>query len=225
MTSRKADWSKRTAKKTAGTTVQLDDRVVVPVSPDLAWQRLEDVPLVASCLPGLDPSTLVAESDNVFRARMVNTVMGISANWDLKATIQPDPSRRVLDVVLDGEDGKLNMKLAGVASIKVEPSEMGEALLDYTANLRIDGSLAAMGGPVIRSILSDAIDQFVNVVGGSAPIEKAPWRVRFLERIRSLWSRRKKRSSASFTEPAHNNPPLGIVGSEQLPPRTLEGKS
>jgi carbon monoxide dehydrogenase subunit G len=189
MTTRKADWSKRTAKKTAGTTVELDDAVAVPATPDAAWARLEDVPLVASCLPGLDPATLVAVGQDMFRATMTNTVMGISANWDLRATISPDAERRTLRVVLDGADTRLNMKLDGVADVAVRPHELGHALLDYTANLRIDGSLAAMGGPVIRSILSDAIAQFVAVVGGQDPVERPSLLVRFRERLQGWWRR------------------------------------
>ena len=196
MTSRRADWSKRTANKTAGTTVVLDDVLVVPVPTDEAWSRLEDVPLVASCLPGLDLSTLVAESENVFRARMVNTVMGISANWDLKATIQPDPEKRVLTVLLAGEDTKLNMKLNGDANILVLEGSADESLLDYTANLRIDGSLAAMGGPIIRSILSDAIAHFVTVVGGQDAPVKTSWHRKLRDNVRSRWRRLFRRSAS-----------------------------
>jgi carbon monoxide dehydrogenase subunit G len=189
MTARKADWSKRTANKTAGTTVILDDRVLVPTSADVAWTRLEDVPLVASCLPGLDPSTLVPEGDGTFRARMTNTVMGISANWDLRATIRPDADRRVLNVVLDGEDSKLNMKLNGTAEVAVRAEGEAQSLLDYTANLRIDGSLAAMGGPIIRSILTDAIAQFVAVVGGSAEPQRVSWYARVRMAVSGWWQR------------------------------------
>jgi len=189
MTSRKADWSKRTAKKTAGTTVVLDDTVSVPTSTDVVWARLEDVPLVASCLPGLDPTTLVDEGDGVFRAQMRNTVMGISANWDLRATIRPDSARRVLEVGLEGEDQKLNMKLHGTAHVLVQSQGELESLLDYVADLRVDGSLAAMGGPVIRAIIADAITQFVSVVGGRTELERVAWYRRALNALRGWWGR------------------------------------
>jgi carbon monoxide dehydrogenase subunit G len=197
MAASKADWSKRTAKKTAGTTVSLDDVVALPTTPDVVWTRLEDVPLVASCLPGLDPTTLVSVGPNAFRAAMTNTVMGISAHWDLRATISPDPDRRVLDVQLEGDDPRLNMKLAGSASVAVGVDDLGQTLLDYNANLRIDGSLAAMGGPVIRSILGDAIAQFVAVVGGREPVAQPSLFARLRERLRGWWSRITKKSSTS----------------------------
>jgi carbon monoxide dehydrogenase subunit G len=190
MTTRKADWGKRTAtKKTPGTTVELDDRVEVPVTVDQVWSRLEDVPLVASCLPGLDPGTLVAESDTRFRATMVNTVMGISANWDLHATIEPNSIDRRLRVLLEGTDARLNMKMNGVAEVTVVPgADATQAALDYNASLRIDGSLAAMGGPVVRSIMADALDQFISVVGGVEPTRaRGPW-ARFKGLLRALWT-------------------------------------
>jgi carbon monoxide dehydrogenase subunit G len=197
MATSKADWSRRTAKKTVGTTVSLDDVVALPATPDVAWTRLEDVPLVASCLPGLDPATLVAVGPDTFRARMANTVMGITANWDLSATISPEAGRRVLNVVLEGEDRRLNMKLDGVANVVVRADETGRALLDYTANLRIDGSLAAMGAPVIRSILADAIAQFVAVVGGHEPVERRSLLARLRERLRDWWTRLTQKSGTA----------------------------
>ncbi len=196
MTSRNADWSRRTAKKTAGTSVKLDDHVFLQASPDLAWARLEDVPLVASCLPGLDPASLVAETHERFRARMVNTVMGISANWDLVATIRPDRTSRVLGVVLHGEDTRLHMVLDGSAHVAVHRRDVDETMLHYTADLQVEGSLAAMGGPIIRSILSDAIEQFVGVVGGQQPEAAAlPWHARLRQRVRRWLPWRRRRAS------------------------------
>ena len=197
MATSKADWSRRTAKKTAGTTVSLDDVVALPATPDVAWTRLEDVPLVASCLPGLDPATLVAVGPDTFRARMANTVMGITANWDLSATISPEAGRRVLNVVLEGEDRRLNMKLDGVANVVVRADETGRAFLEYTANLRIDGSLAAMGAPVIRSVLADAIAQFVAVVGGQEQVERRSLLARLRERLRDWWTRLSQKSGTA----------------------------
>ena len=197
MATSKADWSRRTAKKTAGTTVSLDDVVALPVTPDVAWTRLEDVPLVASCLPGLDPATLVAVGPDTFRARMANTVMGITANWDLSATISPEAGRRMLKVLLEGEDRRLNMRLDGVANVVVRADETGRALLDYTANLRVDGSLAAMGAPVIRSVLADAIAQFVAVVGGQERVERRSLLARLRQRLRDWWTRLSQKSGTT----------------------------
>jgi carbon monoxide dehydrogenase subunit G len=188
MTSRKADWGKRTAKKTPGTTVVLDDVVSVPVSPDQAWIKVSDAQFVASCLPGVDTATLTEEQPNVFRARMVNSVMGIDANWDLKATILPDEVARSLKVVFDGRDTRLNMKMDGDANVVVRPDE-GGAALDYDGNIRVDGSLAAMGGPIIRTIIRDSLDEFIAAVGGQESAKRMSWFARVRRLLRERWGR------------------------------------
>ncbi len=185
---RRADWSKRTAKKPPGTEVKVADVLELPVSPEDAWTRLEDIPLVASCIPGLDPATLVHKGDGVYQAKMTNTVMGISANWDLEATIRPTTATRTLDVHLHGEDPKMKMKLDGGSKVMVAAGTSGDAVLDYTADLRVDGSLAAMGAPVIRTILADTITQFVQVVGDQEAAKNSLLD-RFIGRLRQWWQR------------------------------------
>lgn len=93
-TTRRADWSKRTAKKPPGTEVEIEDVLELPVTSEAAWSRLDDVPLVAGCIPGLDPATLVDKGEGVYQATMTNAVMGISAHWDLEATISRWPRPR-----------------------------------------------------------------------------------------------------------------------------------
>src|SRR5579872_4817766 len=104
MTSRHADWGDRTRKRSAGTSVELIDEVPVDSTPEQAWRLLSDVPFVAGCLPGLEPSSLQQMSENQFRARMVHSVMGMTANWDLEATITPYTVDRRIAVRLAGTD-------------------------------------------------------------------------------------------------------------------------
>jgi carbon monoxide dehydrogenase subunit G len=188
-TTRRADWSKRAAKKPPGTDVAVDDVLELPVTPEMAWRRLDDVPLVAACIPGLDAATLVDKGHGVYQATMTNTVMGISANWDLEATIRPDGATKTLDVQLRGEDPKMKMKLDGNATVAVTPGAHDTTVLNYAAKLRVDGSLAAMGGPVIRSILSDTITQFVEVVSGQEAPARPSALARLVARIGAGWRR------------------------------------
>jgi uncharacterized protein len=166
MTSRHADWGDRTRKRSAGTTVELTDEVPVDSTPEQAWGLLSDVPFVAGCLPGLEPSSLEQLDENLFRARMVHSVMGMTANWDLEATITPYPVDRRIAVRLAGSDGRLGMSMNGQADVAVKSEVGAGSTLAYTANIRVDGSLAAMGGPIIRSVMSDALAGFVAAVGG-----------------------------------------------------------
>jgi carbon monoxide dehydrogenase subunit G len=193
MPSRQADWGARTRKKTAGTTVKLDDRVAIEAAPDQAWTRLSDVPFVASCLPGLVPGSLEALDDRRFRARMVHSVMGVDATWDLDATINPFPADRRLEVLLAGKESRLSMTMDGNARVALSPDEPSGSVLDYTADIRVAGSLAAMGGPVIRSVMGDALAGFVAAVGGQE-VQARPKGGRLRQALRRLLDRLLRRT-------------------------------
>jgi carbon monoxide dehydrogenase subunit G len=168
--------------------VQLSDQVVVDAPPESAWTRLSDVAFVAECLPGLEPSSLEEVDEGVFRARMVHAAMGVNAKWDLEARITPSPAERRLDVVLNGKEPRLNMQMSGSANVALQPNPPIGSTLDYTADIRVEGSLAAMGGPIIRSVMTDALAQFVAAVGGQEA-EAPPKRGRLREALRSFWNR------------------------------------
>jgi carbon monoxide dehydrogenase subunit G len=194
MTSRHADWGERTRKRSAGTTVELTDEVAVAGTPDQAWVLLSDVPFVAACLPGLEPSSLEQVGENEFRARMMHSVMGMTANWDLNATITPLPAERRIDVRLAGTDGRLGMSMNGNADVAVKGEPGSGAMLAYTANIRVDGSLAAMGGPIIRSVMSDALAGFVAAVGGQETARPAHGLGRLREALARLFRRLRPRA-------------------------------
>lgn len=166
MSPRGTDWGDRARKKEPGTNVDLEDQVTIQRSADQAWTHLSDVPFVASCLPGLEPASLEDLGGNRFRARMVHSVMGMTANWDLEATITPSAEERKLDVGLSGKDPKLGMTMNGSANVAVQGESSESSILDYTAKIRVNGKLAAMGGPIIRSVLGDSLESFIAAVAG-----------------------------------------------------------
>jgi len=185
VSSRHADWGSRTRKRSAGTTVELTDEVAVDGTPEQVWALLSDVPFVAGCLPRLEPSSLEQVGEREFRARMIHSVMGMTANWDLDATITPFPVDRRIAVQLSGRDARLGMTMNGQADVVVKAAVASGACLAYTANIRVEGSLAAMGGPIIRSVMSDALAGFVAAVGGQEPASPPG----LLQRIRQALAR------------------------------------
>lgn len=187
MSRRNANWGERARKKQPGTTVELADQVTIERSPEQAWSYLSDVPFVARCLPGLEPSSLEDLGGNRFRAHMVHSVMGMTADWDLEATILPLEAERRLDVGLSGRDPKLGMTMKGTANVALKTASASSSVLDYTAEVRVDGKLAAMGGPIIRSVLGESLGSFVVAVGGEEakpPRRRSGFLARLLSRLR-----------------------------------------
>lgn len=188
MATKKVDWGSRTAKRSAGTDVVLDDGLDIPASRSVLWARIGDIPFVASCLPGVVPESLQEISATEYRALMLQSVMGYDSKWDLHATIEPAPDDHRLTVTFDGADARLGMTLEGTATLAVLEQGPEAARVDYKAKLRVNGSLAALGGPIIRSTIADAISSFVAGVGGAEPPATAPTRFALLRAwLSDLW--------------------------------------
>lgn len=194
--SRHAHWGER-AKRKPSTTVDVGERVEVDAAPAAVWSRLEDVDAVAQCLPGLVEGSLAPAGENRYTALLEHTAMGFTARWDLVATIELSAPEQRMHVVLEGKDPKLGLTMDGWATVVLDGGNGGDggdvgsggraSALDYTGHVHVEGSLAGVGGPIIRSIVGDALDRFVQGVGGSEPETKVGPFARFWLRIKRLF--------------------------------------
>lgn len=178
MSSRHAHWGER-AKRKPSTSVDVGDRIVVDAVRSEVWARLSDVDQVAQCLPGLVSGSLELVEPNVYRALLEHSALGFTAHWALRATMELSEPEQRLHVVLEGEDPKLGMTMSGSATVRVE-SEPPGSVLDYSGHVRVEGSLAGVGGPIISSLVGDALDRFVAAASGG-PGE--PFRPGLLRRL------------------------------------------
>jgi carbon monoxide dehydrogenase subunit G len=166
--SRHAHWGER-AKRKPSTTVDVGDRVEVEADRAVVWARLEDVDAVAQCLPGLVEGSLSPAGDNRYTALLEHTAMGFTAHWNLVATIELSKPEQRMHVVLQGKDPKLGLTMDGWATVVLDgvaAAAAGSSGLDYIGHVHVEGSLAGVGGPIIRSIVSDALERFVQGVSG-----------------------------------------------------------
>lgn len=187
--SRHAHWGER-ARKKPSTTVDVADRVEVGAPPRTVWARLEDVDAVAQCLPGLVQGSLTPVGENRYTALLEHTAMGFTARWDLVATIELSIGEQRMHVLLKGKDPKLGLTMDGWATVVVgRTSGDGRTPLDYSGRVHVEGSLAGVGGPIIRGIVTDALDRFVQGVGGGEPAIKPGRLVWFWHRLRQWLGR------------------------------------
>jgi carbon monoxide dehydrogenase subunit G len=185
--SRHAHWGER-AKRKPSTTVDVADRVQVEAAPAVVWARLEDVDAVALCLPGLVEGSLEPAGDNRYTALLEHSAMGFTAHWDLLATIELSAPDQRMHVVLEGKDPKLGLTMDGWATVVLDGA-VGDAggrtsALHYTGHVHVEGNLAGVGGPIIRGIVADALDRFVEGVSGRQPEAKLSPFARLWRRIK-----------------------------------------
>jgi carbon monoxide dehydrogenase subunit G len=185
--SRHAHWGER-AKKKPSTTVDVADRVEVDAAQAAVWARLGDVDAVAQCLPGLVEGSLAPAGDKRYTALLEHSAMGFTAHWDMVATIELSEPDQRMHVVLEGKDPKLGLTMDGWATVVLDGAA-GDgggrtSALDYTGHVHVEGSLAGVGGPIIRGIVGDALDRFVGGVSGREPETKLSPFARFWRRIK-----------------------------------------
>lgn len=184
--SRHAHWGER-AKKKPSTTVDVADRVEVDAAQAVVWARLADVDAVVQCLPGLVEGSLAPAGDKRYTALLEHSAMGFTARWDLLATIELSAPDQRMHVVLGGKDPKLGLTMDGWATVILDAAGDGlgrSSALDYTGHVHVEGSLAGVGGPIIRAIVSDALDRFVQGVSGREPETKLSPFARFWRLIK-----------------------------------------
>lgn len=158
----------RSGRKAPGTSVQFADRVELPVSAETAWARLRDVEAAAACLPGLVAGSLRPAGGGAFEATMRQTTLGVTASWALRAELVASEADRRLDVRLNGRDARLGMTMTGDATVTVA-DDGGRAALDYRTDVRVEGRLAATGGPIIRGVVEETLRSFVGSLAGREP--------------------------------------------------------
>ena len=184
--SRHAHWGER-ARRKPSTTVNVGDRIEIDAAPAAIWARLEDVDAVAECLPGLVEGSLAPAGDGRYAGLLEHSAMGFTAHWNLLATIELSAPERRMHVVLEGKDPKLGLTMDGWATVVLD-GDGGDRVstLEYSGHVHVEGSLAGVGGPIIRGIVTDALDSFVQGVSGREPEARPGPVARFWRRIRQL---------------------------------------
>lgn len=179
-------WERR--RKEPGTSVEVADRVQVPVDAATAWARVRAVEAAASCLPGLVPGSLHALGDGRFEAMLRQTALGVTATWRLQAELTPSEADRRLEVRLEGDEPRLGMRMRARATVAVEASD-GAAVLDYRGDVRIDGRLAASGAPIVRGIVEETLRRFVDSLAGGETRRADGLLARLRQALRALMQR------------------------------------
>lgn len=170
-------WERR--RKAPGTSVEVADRVELPVDAETAWARLRDVDAAAACLPGIVPGSLRAV-DGGYEAELRQTALGVTATWALRAQLSPSDADRRLDVRLEGDERRLGMRMEGEATVSV--ADGAATALDYRGRISVEGRLAASGAPIVRNVVEGTLRSFVDSLAGREPEPPRPGLLRRLAR-------------------------------------------
>jgi carbon monoxide dehydrogenase subunit G len=147
--------------------VDVADTVALTTAVADVYPRLADAGFVAACLPGLVPGSLAANHDGSYAAAVRQTVVGVTATWQLRVTVEPDEPRHRVDIYLSGSERRLRMTMLGGAGVTVAQTNTASSKLTYTGHVEVEGRLAAAGGPIIRRLVGETLQRFVARLGAA----------------------------------------------------------
>jgi uncharacterized protein len=152
-------------------------------SRDVVWSKMNDVQVVADCLPGA--SILERLGDNRYKGRMSVKVGPIAASFDGEIGIDSKPEDWTAIVLGKGADARSSSRASGSMTYRLEEVAPGKTHVAVVSEINLAGPLAQFGkGTIIQEIASRITAEFVknfeahlssslSVPGGAAPQTKS----------------------------------------------------
>lgn len=174
--------------------MQIKSEFEVAESPDKVWAFFNDIPAVASCLPGADISERVG--DDSYAGTVVIGLGPVKLNFAGRANIRDrDEANRRIVVDALGSEAKGRGEAALVLNAALAPSSAGTRV-DIEQSLQLSGAAAQYGRGMVQDVTAILIDQFrsnmtAKLTALEQGVEYDPGRARpasgFAIGLRALW--------------------------------------
>ena len=122
--------------------MKITQEFVVERTPDVVWELFQDVPSVAQCLPGAE---LMGQSeDGSYEGRLSVKLGPMSAAFEGKALVTPDPSSRTATIEGKGVDKKGGSRGQVKVVYSIKPEGTGSNV-NVDADITLSGPAAQFG--------------------------------------------------------------------------------
>lgn len=140
--------------------MKITQRFDVAQSPEVVWRFFQDVPAVAQCLPGARLED--QEADGAYSGSLSVKLGPMTATFEGKATIDPDPESRTASIQGRGVDKRGGSRGQVKVDYQVLASNGGsEVVVD--ADITLSGPAAQFGRTgLINEMSKRLIDEFVD---------------------------------------------------------------
>jgi len=128
----------------------------IPVAQETAWQALNDLEVLKSCIPGCE--SIVPAGGDQFEVAMTAKVGPVSAKFKGKLTLSDLNPPHSYSMTFEGQGGVAGFAKGG-AQVSLAPD--GEATrLGYAVKANVGGKLAQIGSRLIDGAARKLADQF-----------------------------------------------------------------
>ncbi len=136
----------------------IEEKVFLDVNTDELWKVVNEIPVIAKCIPGVEE--FIPEGDNVYVGSIKMKVGPIGVNFKGKITvIDVNTEEHKITMQAEASDNRIgsNVKVLQTLSV-VQASEGSEFAVTADVNMR--GKLAQLGWGLIRPKVTSTMQDF-----------------------------------------------------------------
>jgi len=136
--------------------MEMQGRRVLAVTPDRAWQALNDPEVLAACIPGCEKLEPIDEDR--MKAVLALRVGPLAATFhgQVRLSERVHPARYTLH--FEGQGGAVGFG-SGTAQVVLDPHEQGCEIV-YTVQAKVGGKIAQMGQRLIDGVAKSLAETF-----------------------------------------------------------------
>jgi carbon monoxide dehydrogenase subunit G len=153
--------------------LELNQRVIIPVAPDIVWQALNDHEMLKQCLGGCERFEPTAE--NQFEVVVLAKVGPVKAKFTGEVElldVNPPISYRIQG---SGKGGVAGFAKGGAAVQLAADEDGASTIMSYQVSASVGGKLAQIGSRLVtgaaRKMADDFFRSFVRVLSGDEALE------------------------------------------------------
>jgi carbon monoxide dehydrogenase subunit G len=144
--------------------MKIEHEFTVARPPDQVWDFFQDIPSVAQCLPGAE---LLGQSDDgSYDGKLAVKLGPMSASFEGKAAITPDPAARTAVIEGKGVDKSGGSRGQVKVSYRIQPDGSG-SMVGVDADVTLSGPVAQFGRTgLVNEMSKRLIGEFVQCLEG-----------------------------------------------------------
>ncbi len=139
--------------------VDLDKQFDLPGSTTQGWEFLQDIPGVASCMPGAEITDKIDDNNYKGKVKMKIGPAAMAFNGDIVIN-SVDAVKREINLIGKGQDSKGSSSASMDLTASIIETDGGMSALKGNASVTVTGKAASMGGRMMMQVADQILNQF-----------------------------------------------------------------
>jgi carbon monoxide dehydrogenase subunit G len=167
--------------------MELNSQQALTVTPQQAWEALNDIDILRRSIPGCE--SIAPDGENRFLVVVAASIGPVKAKFRSKLQLLDVVPPQSYTMQFDGQGGPAGFG-KGTAKVRLEPAENNTTMLHYVVQAQVGGKLAQVGSRLVdmaaQKMARDFFEGFERVMLEVYPpaVPVAP-----VERPAGLWAR------------------------------------